>query len=74
MDNWISVKDRLPKDMEVVQVWSNSSLGSTIAFYFKNDWLYYAINDGCFWISSQPHIKILYWMPRPEPPKDLLND
>lgn len=65
---WISVKDQLPKDIEVVLVWSNTSLQPTVAYYFQGDWLYHSINNGQFWLSKEPHIQITHWMPLPEPP------
>jgi len=68
-EQWVSVDTELPKDCQVVLVWSNTSIQPTIAFYFKNDWMYYNINHSCFWISAQPHIKIIAWRELPSPPK-----
>jgi hypothetical protein len=66
---WIPVTERLPSDMDVVLVWSTTTLHPTIAYFFKGDWLYYSINQGCFWLKEYPHIIINYWQPLPQPPK-----
>lgn len=70
VDQWISVNDKMPNDIEVVLVWSTSSLKPTVAYYFDGDWLYYSINNGCFWLKTQPHIKITHWMYMPPPPAE----
>jgi hypothetical protein len=70
---WIPVSERLPADMDVVLVWSTSSLKPTVAFFFQNDWLYYSINEECFWLKSQPHIIITHWMVLPEPPRNIIS-
>lgn len=68
---WISVNDRMPDDISVVSVWSTTSHHATIAHYYNGDWLYCAINEECFWLKTQPHIKILFWQPLPSAPKSL---
>jgi hypothetical protein len=66
---WISVEDKMPGDIDVVLVWSNTSLKPTIAYFFQGDWFYYSINNDCFWLKTQPHIAITHWQPLPQPPK-----
>jgi hypothetical protein len=68
-EQWISVEERLPEDIDVVLVWSTTSIKPTVAYYFQNDWLYHSINNGQFWLKEELHIKITHWMPLPSPPK-----
>lgn len=66
--NWIKVTDRVPEPISTVLIWTTISIEPTLGYYV-NDWLYFSHN-GNFWIEKEPHIKVLYWMPLPEPPKD----
>ena len=63
MDNWISVKDRLPKDMQervLVATDCDSPVGNQ-----RIDTDRYA-NGG--WVRYNGHIT--HWQPLPEPPKE----
>ena len=67
--DWISVKDRLPKPISTVLIWTTISIEPTLGYYV-NDWLYFSPN-GNFWIKKEPHIEVLYWMELPNPPKEI---
>ena len=61
MSEWISVKDRLPKTMELVFVY-RKGLDIVRAEYLMNDGEWF--NDG---IYKAP---VTHWMTLPEPPKE----
>ena len=54
---WISVKDQLPDDADLVLVYSERS-GVRTDYYYNDEWEYYDRNQ----------IEITHWMPLPEPP------
>lgn len=58
VNQWISVKDRLPNedDCYLVVIESETCVSIDIAEYSENRW--------------HKHDKVLYWQPLPEPPKD----
>lgn len=58
VNQWISVKDRLPNedDCYLVVIESEICVSIDIAEYSENRW--------------HKHDKVLYWQPLPEPPKD----
>lgn len=68
--DWISVKDRLPKPMEPVII-------CRIGFAHKGGVAVqagYLLPDGSWNISGDYTVKgVLYWMPMPKPPKELLG-
>lgn len=68
---WISVKDKMPKPISIVLIWTTISAEPTLGYYV-NDWLYFTPN-GNFWIKEEPHIKVLYWMELPKPPKEIVD-
>jgi len=61
MDNWISVKDRLPKIECEVLVYSKENLIQIVSYNIRNDLFinYELIYDD-----------VTHWMPLPKPPKD----
>ncbi len=70
VNQWISVKDRLPKSEKEVLVWYKytwdagfTSYGFGINVWYSNakQW-----RDGCLLKG----VEVLYWQPLPEPPKD----
>jgi hypothetical protein len=74
VNQWISVKDRLPESEKEVLVWyrytwgdAPTSYGFGINRWYSNtkQW-----RDGCLLKG----VEILYWQPLPEPPKDGDND
>ena len=59
-NEWISVKDRLPKNWEDVLVYNEATKVISIGYYYDAlGW--YLQNGDCILIS--------HWMPVPEPPK-----
>ena len=69
MSEWISVDDRLPKDNELVVIFTrNKELGAYV-------WPKAALGlwDNLFggWENKRTIKKITYWMPLPEPPKEV---
>lgn len=70
VNQWISVKDRLPESEKEVLVWyrytwddASTSYGFGISWWYSNakQW-----RDGCLLKG----VEVLYWQPLPEPPKD----
>lgn len=60
MEEWISVKDRLPEEKRYVLVWK----ADTEAFAFS---MYYA--EIGVWVSpGEDVISVSHWMPLPSPP------
>ena len=70
VNQWISVKDRLPESEKEVLVWYRYTWGDGSTSYgFGISWWYSNAKrwrDGCLLKG----VEVLYWMPRPEPPKD----
>lgn len=58
MDNWISVKDRLPKDHEIV-----------LTALKKDKDGYCHIQANPYFKEFWDTVKVTHWMPLPEPPK-----
>lgn len=70
MNEWISVKDRLPEDGELVLVIADGEYENTklVGAYQLAD---YSEGEG-FILSEFPfaeNITVSHWMPLPEPPK-----
>lgn len=70
---WIDINDKKPNPISMVLVWTNICIRPTMCLYIKNDWLYLTPNEN-FWLSKQPHIKVLFWAELPEPPFHITND
>lgn len=77
MPEWISVKDRLPEEDEIVLLYRKTSKKVAIGFRVR-------IADFNFWECIQPNTNeytmgwcgagiVSHWMPLPEPPKEV-ND
>lgn len=65
-DKWISVKDRLPKDMERV-----------LAYYDKHgevDTTTYLKYSGSFSLEGNTYGKVTHWMPLPKAPENIPDD
>ena len=57
--DWISIKDRLPSEIELVLIWDQDH-GITCCMYECGEWL-----------GDEYHFeKVTHWMPLPEPPKE----
>lgn len=68
MSEWISVKDRLPAEDDLVL--GATDLGCRLVFYMgpnrvMKEGFWFINEEGCAII----HNGILYWMPIPDPPK-----
>lgn len=70
VNQWISVKDRLPEPGKEVLVWYRYTWGAGFTSYrfgiskwYSNIKRWY---EGCL----PKDIEVLYWQPLPEPPKD----
>ena len=62
VDEWISVKDRLPETVDNVIVCNENGRVYSAWYYYGDNWLY------AFTAETVAH-KITHWMPLPEPPK-----
>jgi hypothetical protein len=64
---WISVEDRLPNNDDYVLVYINYRT----LIYYEND---FGINIGYYdengWRIGRDYVKVLFWMPLPEPPEE----
>jgi hypothetical protein len=58
---WISVKDRLPEEDDVVVAWLEINAGLILVYH-----------DGAFYdlAFDKPTMIVTHWMPLPEPPKE----
>lgn len=61
MNNWISVKDRLPKENDRVLTYSPNMASSDIG----------GISIQWGWCCKTKVNDITHWMPLPEPPKEV---
>jgi len=68
---WININDRKPKPLSTVLIWTTVCIQPTIGYYIQDKWLYFSHSEN-FWLDKEPHIKVLYWMELPDPPKDLM--
>lgn len=59
---WISVKNRLPKDGEFVLTYKNGIVDVQMYEKNRNGW----IQGNWFWSMAT----VTHWMPLPEPPKE----
>lgn len=64
---WISIKDKLPEDDQIILGWSDKREARLpLICWFdvgSNEFIPCFCDQECF-------VKIDYWMPLPEPPKD----
>lgn len=71
MDEWISIKDRLPRENEYK---GKHGLNQLIVYTHGDSVASTAEFNGCRWFqwaNDGPHeIHVSYWMPFPEPPKE----
>jgi hypothetical protein len=65
---WISVEKRKPDNISTVLIWTNISINPTLGYYVSDDWLYFSHHDN-FWLKTEKHIKVVKWMPLPNPPQ-----
>ena len=74
MNEWISVKNRLPETEEYVLIWySYFRYGDYNRDYFMHGIARY-IKRYDMWAGADylgSNVKVYYWMPLPKPPKDL---
>lgn len=71
-NQWISVEDRLPDKFEYVLCYCKTTTGEGNVFMFG------AYHNDTWWLKTcrtyatlePPQMRVLYWMPLPEPPKD----
>ena len=72
---WINVKDRLPKDGEVVLCWYEYFRYGKYNRMYQTYGIGYQYNDN--WggeVSNGEKCKVLYWQPLPKPPKEEVNE
>lgn len=69
---WISVEERLPENDDLMLVRANGRIGEirlegayVLAMYCSDGWSLWDYED-----DEIRHLKILHWMPLPEPPKE----
>lgn len=71
VDRWISVKDRLPEKFDYVLCYCKTTTGE------GNEFMFGAYHNDTWWLKTcrtyatleQPQMRVMYWMPLPEPPK-----
>lgn len=68
MNEWISVKDRLPKSRFVVLAYEKPLNSINMSFYEKNSESWIDCDSG-YYLNSVTH-----WMPLPNPPEETAND
>ena len=61
---WISVKDRLPKPNKLVLCWWQSGDGEKEHYGFAT-----FQSHGVWYVSNEGMPEVTHWMPLPEPPK-----
>ena len=72
MSEWISVKERLPDKFDYVLCYCETTTGE------GNEFMFGAHHNDTWWLKTcrtyatleQPQMRVMYWMPLPEPPKD----
>ena len=72
VNRWISVKDRLPDKFDYVLCYCKTTTGE------GNVFMYGAYHKDTWWLKTcrtyatleQPQMRVMYWMPLPEPPQD----
>ena len=68
VQEWISVKDRLPEEEERVLIYTKTNI-TNYGTYTKRYGAYrkegFICQDGFMWLNTASH-----WMPLPEPPKE----
>ena len=68
MDNWISVKDRLPKERTNVLLFVKDTYCTPPYCYIATGWR--LKSDWVVGITVYTNQDITHWMPLPEPPKE----
>lgn len=72
MSKWISVKDRLPEDDDLVLVIASGKPHENITLDNAIELATFSMDEG--WILEMlpewEDPKVTYWMPLPEPPKE----
>lgn len=74
MDEWISVEDRLPENLEDVLCWYEYFRYGNYNRTYKTFGIGYCVNGN--WgggVMNGTNNRVLYWMPLPEPPKEDVN-
>jgi len=72
VNQWISVKDRLPDKFDYVLCYCKTTTGE------GNEFMFGAYHNDTWWLKTcrtyatleQPQMRVMYWMPLPEPPKE----
>ena len=71
MNKWINVKDRLPETINDVLCWYEYFRFGEYQCMFQRCGIgYYAYGAWGGEVAQGHKIRVLYWMPLPEPPKD----
>ena len=68
---WISVEERLPNKFDYVLCYCKTTTGE------GNDFMFGAYHNDTWWLKTcrtyatleQPQMRVMYWMPLPEPPR-----
>lgn len=70
MNNWISVKDRLPELGDVVLIAGNGYVHCGVygSKYYANKW--YEVNYDRYGDEEEIYYNVTHWQPLPEPPKE----
>ena len=71
VSKWISVDDRLPDKFDYVLCYCKTTTGE------GNEFMFGAYHNDTWWLKTcrtyatleQPQMRVMYWMPLPEPPK-----
>lgn len=69
---WISVNDRLPENGDMVMCYCKTTTGEgnvhMFGCYLKEHW--WLKTDRVHATLEMPQMKVMYWLPLPEPPKE----
>lgn len=80
MGEWISVKDRLPSEEEYRNIknkyhdMDTRELIPLLVCIEYTDLPFRALYDGKNWGDGVSKLNVLYWMPLPEPPKEVQSE
>ena len=69
--NWISVKERLPKDERSVLAYYGFDHGAgDLGMKFIGVLSYFCFDPNPHWQHADHNLVVTHWMPLPEPPKE----
>ena len=74
VDSWISVDKRLPENNKIVLCYCKSTTGEGNTYMLgalsNDEFWFFRKENGQYLSFPNLHLKVLYWQPLPEPPKE----